>query len=76
VAKLVDSIGKVSIPVSYMLFPPTVPERKDLLSVDENGVRRPAKKRRAYAKGVVTPLVVDAVVLLFLLYGRGSVSSE
>ncbi|KAI4193239.1 MAG: hypothetical protein LQ350_008405 [Teloschistes chrysophthalmus] len=42
VVKLVNCGFKALVPVRYMLFPPTVPERAELLKEkDESGVRRP-----------------------------------
>ncbi|KAL8701868.1 MAG: hypothetical protein Q9224_000304 [Gallowayella concinna] len=39
--KLVGCVFKVLVPVRYMLWPPTVPERDELVEEDEWGVRRP-----------------------------------
>ena len=41
--KLLRSISNVSVPLRYMIWPPTVPERADLLEEDEDGVKRPRK---------------------------------
>ncbi|KAL8784923.1 MAG: hypothetical protein Q9213_003665 [Squamulea squamosa] len=39
--KLTQCIFKALVPVRYMLFPPTIPERDELVEEDEHGVRRP-----------------------------------
>jgi hypothetical protein len=39
--KLVECAWRAAVPVLYMLWPPTVPERDELMGVDEFGVRRP-----------------------------------
>ena len=44
VLKLVSSILKMAVPVRYMLFPPTMPERHKMLYEDEKGVRRIKKE--------------------------------
>lgn len=38
-SKSVSSILKMAVPVRYMLFPPTMPEREEMLYGDEKGVR-------------------------------------
>ena len=42
--KLVQAIYHASVPVCYMLFPPTVPEREELLVKGHDGLRRPRIK--------------------------------
>ncbi|KAL9099995.1 MAG: hypothetical protein Q9163_004576 [Psora crenata] len=39
--RLIQCIHHASVPVHYMLFPPTVPERKDLLVKAPDGLNRP-----------------------------------
>lgn len=41
IVKLLETVWKVSVPIRYMAFPPTVPEREHFIYVDEWGVRRP-----------------------------------
>lgn len=41
--KLVGCIWKVLVPVRYMIWPPTVPERSELVEEDETGLNRPRK---------------------------------
>ena len=41
--RLVQCISSVSIPVLYMLFPPTLPERDQLIEKDRQGINRPRK---------------------------------
>ena len=43
VIKLLASIWKVLVPVRYMIWPPTVPDRNELVEEDEMGVKRPRK---------------------------------
>ena len=42
--KLIQYIYHASIPVYYMLYPPTVPEREELLTKGPDGVNRPKMK--------------------------------
>ncbi|KAL9103484.1 MAG: hypothetical protein Q9163_001480 [Psora crenata] len=44
--KLASSILKVTVPLRYMLWPPTVPQRDKLLEEDGRGVRRPKTERK------------------------------
>lgn len=39
--KLIDVMWKATVPVHYMITPPTVPEREELVELDEWGIRRP-----------------------------------
>ena len=41
--KLLGCIWKVLVPVRYMIWPPTVPERDELVEEDEMGVKKPRK---------------------------------
>ena len=41
--KLLGCVWKVLVPVRYMIWPPTVPERADLVREDDKGVKRPKK---------------------------------
>jgi hypothetical protein len=41
--KLLGCIWKVLVPVRYMIWPPTVPERAELVDEDDMGVKRPMK---------------------------------
>ena len=41
VVKLLDCVCAVSLPLRYMIFPPTVPEREELMEPDQAQVRRP-----------------------------------
>ena len=41
--KLFRSISNVTVPLRYMMWPPTVPERANLLIEDVDGVKRPEK---------------------------------
>ena len=42
--KLIQCIYHASVPVHYMLYPPTVPERAALLTKGADGVKRPKVK--------------------------------
>lgn len=44
IIKLLDCIFKMSVPLRYMLSPPTVPDREELIEVDAKGLRRPKRK--------------------------------
>ena len=48
--KLLGCIWKVLVPVRYMMWPPTVPDRNELVEEDEMGVKRP---RKGWEKEVV-----------------------
>lgn len=49
--KLLGCIWKVLVPVRYMIWPPTVPERGELVEEDEMGVKRPRKNWESDAAG-------------------------
>lgn len=44
VVRLLECIFKASVPLRYMAFPPTVPERRELMQQDSLGVFRPKCK--------------------------------
>lgn len=46
--KLLSCTWKVLVPVRYMIWPPTVPDRNELVEEDEMGVKRP---RKGWEKG-------------------------
>ena len=48
--KLLGCVWKVLVPVRYMMWPPTVPDRNELVEEDEMGVKRP---RKGWEKDVV-----------------------
>ena len=66
--KLIQCIYHASVPVYYMLFPPTVPERGELLVKDANDVNRP-KMRAAQEprpdNGLKWNDVLDILVIYF-----------
>lgn len=49
--KLLDAILKAAVPLWYMLYPPTVPEREELMETDEKGLRRPKNRRGLNFRG-------------------------
>lgn len=50
--KLLDAVAKAAVPLWYMLYPPTVPDREQLIEPDEHdGVRRPRKRTKAVQPG-------------------------
>ena len=49
--KLLDAILKAAVPLWYMLCPPTVPEREELMETDEKGLRRPKIRRALNSQG-------------------------
>lgn len=46
VVRLLECVYKVSVPPRYMIIPPTVPPRRELMQQDELGVFRPKEKHR------------------------------
>lgn len=66
--KLIQCIYHASFPVYYMLLPPTVPERRELLVKDADGVNRP-KMRAAQElppdNGLMWNDVLDILVIYF-----------
>ena len=42
---LIQTTLMACLPLGYMLFPPTVPERDDLMEVDSKGLSRPKKRQ-------------------------------
>ena len=42
---------KMAVPVRYMLFPPTMPERDGMLGFDEKGVKRVKKECKGEGQG-------------------------
>ena len=67
VVRLVESVFKVSVPLRYMVFPPTVAERRDLLEKDELGVYRPKNKYRLKVSRRITWVDVAEVATLLAL---------
>lgn len=64
--RLVEIVLAASVPVRYMLFPPTVPERRELLEKDEMGVFRSRKSGWTIRSGgskIKLPLQIAIVVL-------------
>lgn len=44
--KLLECIMAALIPIRYMIFPPTMPHREDMLETDADGVRRPKRREK------------------------------
>ena len=42
-----------SLPLGYMLFPPTVPERDSLMEVDGKGLTRPKEQQESVPSNTV-----------------------
>ena len=66
--KLIQCIYHASIPVYYMLLPPTVPERTELFVKDPDGVNRPKTKVRQELRpdnGFKWNDVLDLLVIFF-----------
>lgn len=63
---LVHCIYSVSRPLFYMVFPPTVPEREDLVEKDSRGINRPKKGAIRGLKVDNTPwnIVVDLIFMV------------
>lgn len=66
--KLIQCVYHASVPVYYMVLPPTVPERGELLEKDTDGVNRP-KMRVAQGlrpdNGLKWNDVLDILVIYF-----------
>ena len=56
-----------SVPMLYMLQPPTVPEREDLLSTDGRGIRRPKQKNWRERDVVVPWREVSELAIILLM---------
>lgn len=67
--KLLETACRTCVPLLYMLFPPTAPDRDDLLYVDKEGVRRPKKDRQNYEREMwfTWTDVCECLVLFFWL---------
>ena len=65
--KLIQCICHASFPVYYMLLPPTVPERGDLLVKDAEGVNRP-KMRAAQGPRPDNWLTWNDVLDILVIY--------
>jgi hypothetical protein len=64
--RLVDLLMAASIPIRYMIFPPSQPEREELLEKDMYGVYRSRKKewtRRVGGFDMKLPLQIAIIVL-------------
>lgn len=63
--KLIQCIYHASVPLYYMLFPPTVPERGELLVKDADDVNRPKMKELRPDNGLRWNDVLDILVIYF-----------
>ena len=61
--KLLECIGGALVPLHYMLFPPTVPERRELVEEDEQGVMRPKKRQVMVSNQVVWTDVCERLII-------------
>ncbi|KAL8870821.1 MAG: hypothetical protein Q9174_003221 [Haloplaca sp. 1 TL-2023] len=62
--KLLQCIHHFAVPVYYMLFPPTVPERYELVSPDEKGIDRPRNtKAKLSENGLMWFELVDLLII-------------
>lgn len=50
---LVQTLLMSGLPLEYMLFPPTVPERDTLMEVDGKGLSRPKEQRESVASNAL-----------------------
>lgn len=64
---LLECIFKMSIPLRYMIWPPSIPDRKELLEKDEFGISRPKNLRRQ-AGGNVEISWLDILQVALVLY--------
>jgi hypothetical protein len=65
--RLVECLYKVSVPLRYMAFPPSVPERRELLEKDALGVYRPRRKYRLQVSRRITWLDMAELATMFVL---------
>jgi hypothetical protein len=65
--RLVECIFKVSVPLRYMAFPPSVAERRELMEKDSLGVYRPKGKYRLKVSKRITWLDVAEVATMLAL---------
>lgn len=64
ILNLVQCIEQSSVPVYYMLFPPTISEREQLSQVDERGVTRPVKSpSRVPLNGILWTDILDLLII-------------
>ena len=68
VIKLVECIVATLVPVSYMIFPPTMPDREDMLEICIDGARRPIQRERKPENGLS---LSDALELLVISWCFG-----
>ena len=62
---LVQTTLMSCLPLVYMLFPPTVPERDDLMEVDSDGLSRPKERQEAEPSNTVhLAEIVEVLVIL------------
>ena len=66
--KLIRSISNVTVPLRYMIWPPTVPEQKDLWEEDEDGVKRPKKQRDGDGVGNETWWIGTVICELWIIW--------
>ena len=64
--KLLEYSWRLAVPVRYMLFPPTVAERAELVEPDENGVNRAKKGRPDVAVNQVSWMEVGELLVIYL----------
>ena len=63
---LMHCIYSVSRPLLYMVFPPNVPEREDLVEKDCQGINRPKKNaiRGLKVENTVWDIVMDLILVV------------
>lgn len=62
--RLLQCVYHFSIPVQYMLYPPTVPERRALIAPDEKGVNRPKSTQPKLSEnGLLWPMLLDLLII-------------
>ena len=63
--KLLQCIYHFGVPIHYMIFPPTVPERSELIITDANGINRPrSTKLKASKNGFSWAELLDLAIIL------------
>lgn len=66
--KTLECLLAALIPVRYMVLPPTMPDREDMLKTDADGVRRPEGKGLKPDNGFS---YIDALELLVISWSFG-----
>ena len=64
--KLLENSWRLAVPVRYMLFPPTVAERAELVERDERGINRAKKRPENVAINQISWMEVGEMLIIYL----------